>query len=164
MVKEPSTDTVKVATETWVATALLHREHPERPDFTVTEIIERVREENITGTLRRGISVHAYQHCVANFKRETGQYRMLYATGKNTRRLYRSGDEAHPTRNGKITPKAEEIPPRYRYLLDWYHKEYAGQPESDWLGGIAEMIAAGKDIFAGEDPDAYVQRLREQWN
>lgn len=164
MVSETAAGTIKVADETWIATALLRHEHPDRADFTVQEIIRRTREENITGALRRGISVHAYQHCVANLAPQTGQYRMLYATGKNTRRLFRPGDEAHPRRKSKIIPRAEEIPPRYRYLLDWYHNEYAGHPDTDWLGGIGEMMGAGKDIFAGEDPDAYVRRLREPWS
>jgi hypothetical protein len=154
---------IKVADETWIATALLHREHPARSDFTVSEIVERARSENIAGELRPGVSVHAYLHCVANLAPNDATYRMLFETAGRKRRLFRSDDEAHPARKGKITPRAEEIPVRYRHLLNWYHDEYDTAHSSAWLRGIYEMIGAGKEIFAGEDPDAYVRRLREDW-
>src|ERR1035438_9984177 len=85
--------TIKVADEVWVATALLHREHPDRGDFAVTEIIERAKLENIAGELRSGVSVHAYLHCVANLAPNDATYRMLYATANNSRRLFRSRSE-----------------------------------------------------------------------
>src|ERR1035441_2021789 len=43
---------LKVADEVWIATASLHREHAERKDFTVQEIIARARSENITDRKR----------------------------------------------------------------------------------------------------------------
>ena len=36
---------VKVADEVWIATALLLREHPSKPEFSVDEIVERARKE-----------------------------------------------------------------------------------------------------------------------
>src|SRR5881296_1193723 len=91
---------VKVATETWIAIALLHRENPDRADFTVSEIVERARKERVHEILRPGVRVHAVLHCVANVPPNPGRYRMLYATGKNTRRLFREGDDFHPERRG----------------------------------------------------------------
>jgi len=88
---------------------------------------------------------------------------MLYETRGGMRRLYREGDESHPDRHGKILPKRDDIPEQYRYLLDWYETEYALAGKEGWLNGIFEMIGAGKEIFAGEDPDEYVRRLREGW-
>jgi hypothetical protein len=154
---------LKVADEVWIATALLHREHADRRDFTVREIIARARSENITGTLRPGVSVHAYLHCVANRPPNSAQYRMLYATGESVRRLFRQGDDADPKRKGKITPEAEDLPPQYRPLLDWYRTEFDGSATDNWLSGVFEMAGAGKEIFAGIDPDAYVRQLREGW-
>jgi hypothetical protein len=154
---------LKVADETWIATALLHREHPEREDFAENEIVERARNENILGTLRPGVSVHVNTHCVANRPPSPGTLRMLYETGRGRRRLYRETDVAHPDRHGKIVPRRDDIPEQYRYLLDWYEAEYANAGKDNWLGGIYEMIGAGKELFAGEDPDAYVRRLREGW-
>ena len=37
---------IKVADEVWIATALLHREHPDLADFTIEEIMERAGQEN----------------------------------------------------------------------------------------------------------------------
>ena len=38
---------VKVADEVWVATVLLHQEHPEQPDFSVEQIVERAAKQAI---------------------------------------------------------------------------------------------------------------------
>src|ERR1700678_1990472 len=78
---------VSCAVEVFLATALLHRENPERQDFSIQEIVNRVARENLTGSLRSGINVHASQHCVANKAPNPAKHRILYATGKNTRRL-----------------------------------------------------------------------------
>jgi len=87
-----SQQAVKVADEVWVATALLHKEHPDRQDFTIEEIVQRARREGMTEELRPGVRVHASQHCVANRPPNPGRYRMLIATGKSSRRLFRPGD------------------------------------------------------------------------
>jgi hypothetical protein len=154
---------LKVADETWIATALLHREHPEAEDFTVQEIVDRAKKENITGTLRPGIYVHANSHCVANRLPSPGTYRMLFETGSGRRRLFRVGDPADPKRQGKTHPRGQDIPEQYRYLVTWYVEEYAPATKEEWLSGIYEMIGAGKELWRGEDPDAYVRRLREGW-
>src|SRR6185503_11940691 len=96
---------LKVADEVWLAAALLHREHPDRGDFTVAEIVERARQEGLTPELRPGVYVHAVLHCVANRPPNPGRYLMLVETGPNRRRLYRPGDPADEARRGaKTTP------------------------------------------------------------
>jgi hypothetical protein len=84
---------ISCAVEVFLATALLHRENPERQDFTIQEIVNRVARENLTGSLRSGINVHASQHCVANKAPNPAKHRMLFATGKHTRRLVLPNDE-----------------------------------------------------------------------
>jgi|ERR1700756_4532332 hypothetical protein len=163
--KAISTEPLKVADEVWIATALLHKENPTRGDFTVAEIIERARAENITGEMRSGVQVHAYLHCVANRPPNPGRYRILYATGKNTRRLFREGDDFDPRRRaGKVTPSKENIPAKYRPLLDWYAQKYVGRmkrgTERDPILGLRGL---GKQIWVGEDPDDYVSRVRGGW-
>ena len=114
---------VKVADEVWVVTALLHREQPERVDFTVEEIVDRAKKEAIVDTLRPGVYVHAVQHCVANRVPNPGRYRMLFETSQGRRRLFRKGDSYHANREGgKITPRPEDIPDAYENLLDWYQE------------------------------------------
>jgi hypothetical protein len=156
---------VKVADEVWIATALLHREHPRRADFTVAEIVERARGEGLTARLRPGVYVHALQHCVANRRPNPGRYRMLYETAEGRRRLFRAGDSYHPAREGgKTRPVPEEIPTKYRELLDWYDERFERRPlphaEED---SILELRGLGKGLWADEHPDDYIRRLREGW-
>lgn len=112
---------IKVADEVWIACALLHYENPHREDFTTREIVNRAARENIFGTIRPGVTVHVNQHCVANRPANPGNYRMLYETRPGYRRLWRPGDESHPSRiSGKTCPDAAEIPTKYHFLLEWY--------------------------------------------
>jgi hypothetical protein len=156
---------LKVADEVFIATALLHQESPGRADFTIGEIVARAQKENLFGTLRPGVRVHASLQCVANRPPNPGRYRMLYATGDRTRRLLRSGDDVHPQRTGKIWPEPEDVPPRYRELIEWAQQQYGkGSPsQTPWLAGILQMRGLGKSLWRGEDPDEYVRKLRENW-
>ena len=156
---------ISVADEVWVATALLHQEHPERADFTAKDIEQRAQRENIHGVLRPGIYVHAIQHCVANRAPNPGRYRMLFATGKNTRRLFRTGDPSHAARRGaKITPAKADLPPAYKPLVDWYEQVYdASKSERKAQDPILALRGVGKEVWSDEEPDAYVQRLRRDW-
>src|SRR5271166_6350317 len=111
----------KVADEVWISTALLHREHPGQADFAIEEIMQRVTKEAGKRPLRPGVYVHVVQHCVANRPPNPGRYRMLFETADGQRRLYRQGDPYHPAREGaKIKPSAEDLPDRYRELINWY--------------------------------------------
>jgi hypothetical protein len=156
---------LKVADEVWLATALLHREHPDRSDFTVSEIVERAREEGLTEDLRPGVYVHAVLHCVANRPPNPGRYLMLVETAPNRRRLYRPGDPAHEARRGaKVTPLRSAIPPKYHELLDWYEEEYA--PHGSLTRETDPLLAlrgSGRELWKDEDADQYVRRLREGW-
>ena len=55
---------VKVADEVWISTALLHRENASATDFSIEEIVERARKEELQVPLRPGVYVHVVQHCV----------------------------------------------------------------------------------------------------
>lgn len=156
---------VKVADEVWIATALLHREHPEAPDFTVEEIVERVRKEGLHRPFRAGVYVHVVQHCVANRPPNPARCRTLYETRPGHRRLFRVGDPYHPQREGaKITPEPDQIPAEYNGLLAWFR---------EWSAKASRMASAndpllalrgsGKHIWADEHADEYVRRLREGW-
>jgi hypothetical protein len=156
---------LKVADEVWIATALLHREHPDQPDFALDEIVDRARTEGITEQLRPGVYVHVVQHCVANRAPNPGRYRILYETGPGRRRLFRLGDPYHPAREGgKMTPDPADLPPSHQLLLSWYHawcmEEAKRSEEGDPLLGL---IGLGKDLWADEHADDYVRRLREGW-
>jgi hypothetical protein len=163
--KTPPALDVKVADEVWIVTALMHKKHPDRTDFTIDEIMARAKREELTGKLRPGVYAHVVQHCVANRAPNSGRYRMLFETGPSRRRLFRNGDTYDPAReNAKTVPAKEDIPSQYAHLLDWYR---------DWTqDSVAERIkndpllalyGDGKDLWADEPADDYVQRIREGW-
>jgi hypothetical protein len=155
---------IRVADEVWIATALLHKEHPKRSDFTVEEIVARAKKEALTDELRPGVRVHAALHAVANRPPNPGRYRMLFATGKSTRRLFRPGDASHPDRDGsKITPDPGQIPPEYQPLLDWYSREYTRRIQETQDDPLLALRGSGKKLWANEHADEYVRRLREGW-
>lgn len=156
---------IKVADEVWIVTALLHREKPSQADFSTEEIVERANRESVCESLRRGVYVHVVQHCVANRAPNPGRYRMLFETAPGRRRLFRKGDTYDPAREGaKTTPKPEDLPSEYSDLLTWYR---------DWCKSASGKVAASdplrvmreisKGLWADENPDEYVRRLREGW-
>ncbi|MGD0735315.1 MAG: hypothetical protein ABR976_09220 [Terracidiphilus sp.] len=180
---------VSCAVEVFIATALLHWEQPGRPDFTIQEIVNRAAIENISGEMRSGVNVHASQHCVANRPPNPAKHRMLFATGKHTRRLLLRGDGVHGERTGKIFPNPSEVPERYLPLLEWAKTRFekgealadplprGGFPNVDshpgdelpepprrHLQALLDMRLAGVHLSNGEDPDDYVRRLREGWD
>jgi hypothetical protein len=161
----PSKVELKVADEVWIAAALLHREQPGQPDFAVEEIVARAGKERLTGPLRPGVYVHVVQHCVANRPPNPGRYRMLFETSSGRRRLFRKGDAYHPAREGaKITPRLEDLPNGYDGLLIWYRDWCSGAsrsaPQADLL---LSLLGSGCRLWADEDADEYVRRVREGW-
>ncbi len=187
MTQQPIAVEVSCAVEVFLATALLHREQPGRPEFTIQEIINRAAKENITGELRSGVSVHASQHCVANKAPNPGKHKMLFATGKHTRRLLLPTDEVHPQRTGKVFPDPGEIPEQLLPVLEWAKNRYdaggidsscqllpgqrnSGQPKVEeaktpdrWLESLFELEGLGKEYWKDVDPDEFVRKLREGW-
>lgn len=156
---------VRVADEVWIATALLHREHPERADFSVEEIVERAKNEALSIPFRPGVYVHVVQHCVANRPPNPARYRMLFQTSPGRRRLFKKGDAYHPGREGKkIVPDRDEMPYGYNALLNWYRDwclvAATNSPAKDPL---LALRGSGKHIWADEHADEYIRRLREGW-
>jgi hypothetical protein len=177
---------VSCAVEVFLAAALLHRERPERKDFTIQEIVNRSARENITGEMRSGVNVHVSQHCVANRAPNPAKHRMLFATGKHTRRLLLPGDDIHEGRTGKIFPEENELPEKYLPVLQWAKQRYeagrsmnhashhgdSGEKAPEKLCPtskrspiqiLLDLRLAGVHLANDEDPDDYVRRLREGW-
>ncbi len=156
---------IKVADELFIAAALLQRENPDKEAFSAKELLERAEREGLTVDLRPGLAVHAYKHAVANVKPDPGKYKMLYKTEEGRLRLLHVGDEVHPERTGKIWPEKEDVPARYHELIDWAQQQYRKEKPSSnrWLDGVRQMRGLGKKLWAGEDADSYVAKLREEW-
>lgn len=160
-----SKTSVKLADEVWIITALLHREQPQKSDFSVEEIIECAKKEAIAGPIRPGLYVHVVQHCVANRPPNPARYRMLYETGPGRRRLFRKADPYHPAREGaKITPNLEDLPEGYRPLLAWYRDWCSTIPQvATEKDPLLALASSGKHLWKEEHADDYVHRLRQGW-
>jgi hypothetical protein len=160
---------LKLADEVWIATATLHRRYPDRVDFTVEEIMDfaaNAKELRCLGPLRPGFYVHVVQHCVANRPPNPARYKILFETGPGRRRLFRPGDTYDPRReHGKSSPAAEELPENwFRALLTWYRawcSEAANRAQEG--DPLLALYGSGKELWADERADDYVQRLREGW-
>jgi len=160
---------IRVADEVWIATALLHREHPNREDFSIIEVVDRAEREALAKPLRPGVRVHVTVHCVASLAPNPARYCMLHATSSGRRRLWKPGDPVHPARVGaKVTPDPDEIPEGYRLLLNWYRREYApiraGRERTPAPDPLLELRGSGAEIWADEHADDYVARLRSDWS
>jgi hypothetical protein len=156
---------IKVADEVWIATALLHRDHPNQADFEIDEIVQRAAREAGSQPLRRGVYVHVVQHCVANRPPNPGRYRMLYETAPGRRRLFRNGDTYDLAREeAKTTPSKEEIPSEYADLLIWY-ANWSQDSIEDRIKNdpLLALQGSGKELWTDEHADEYVRRLREGW-
>ncbi len=157
---------IKVADEVWIATALLHRERPDKADFEIEEIMARAAKEAGNEPLRPGVYVHIVQHCVANRVPNPGRYRLLVETSPGRRRLFRIGDSYHPAREGsKTTPEREDMPEKYRELLNWYYGWGQDSVEDRIKNDpLLALRGSGKHIWADEHADEYIRRLREGWD
>ncbi len=160
-----SKTTLRLADEVWIITALLHREFPLRSDFSIEEILDRARRENLSDSLRPGFYVHVVQHCVANRRPNPARYRMLYETTEGRRRLFRLGDSYHFGREGsKILPAVGAIPDGYQGLVSWYHDWVsAAVANSAATDPLLHLANSGSQVWADEPTDDYVRRLREGW-
>ena len=153
-----------VADEAWIATALLHREHPHREDFTMQEIFRRAEEVAGPEPLRPGVKHHVSYHAVAQTRPNPGRHCLLFATARGRRRLFRPGDPRHPDRRGREVPRKDRLPPAYRPLVDWYRTEYVADAGETPADPILALRGVGRALWADDDADTYVARLREGWS
>lgn len=133
---------IKVANQAWIAAALLHRSHPERPDFSVYEIRKQAEEE--FGPIRPGVYQHIVNHGLAQATPAPARLRLFTETARGRRRLFRPGDKENPGRKGgKTHPDARELPEKYQNLVDWYEKRYlntAGSGSNPRKGSPAALL------------------------
>jgi hypothetical protein len=170
-----------VADRLWIATALLHRQYPNQTAFTRDEIRGKLTEEGLLEAAKEGsINAHLKQHCVANVPPSAGKYRMLIEVTPGKLRLFRPGDWSHPARlqprkPSKSVPNRGEIPKSYWPLLDWYAtwgtatpssspQRLPGKSSADRWGDdpLIRLIGSGRQIWADEHADKYVENLRKE--
>ena len=115
---------MRVADQAWVATALLHKENPERTDFTLDEVLRRAGAE-FGYPLQPGVRQHIVSHGVAQIQPTPARLRMFTRTDRARRRLFRPGDAVNPNRTGPTYPDPQRLDEKYRPLVEWYLRQYA---------------------------------------
>jgi len=160
-----------LADRIWLAVAMLHREFPGRKDFSKDEIREKLSEAGLdAGVKRTSIHAHLKEHMVANVPPSATRYRMLVETRPGYLRLFRPDDPIHPLRQaGKLTksvPRREDVTPEFHSLLDWYDDWIARQsaplPVNYDDDPLIRLMGSGREIWAGEHADEYVEKLRRE--
>ena len=150
----------------WVSTALLSREHSERTGFSHDEIRRKAYEiEPGHGFTDSAIRTHISCHCVANAEPDPGKHRKLYRNDDGSYRLYRPGDHYKPARrDGKLLPKRDQLPAKYRDLLDWYESRLGSaqtKPDDD---PILALRGLGKEVWKSlGGGEKFIRDLRENW-
>ncbi len=171
--KERPQEEIRIADRIWIAAALLQKGHPSRAAFSKSEILEKLEKEGLAAGVERGtLNAHLDQHLVANSPPSSGKYRMLFETADGNLRLFRPGDLTHPARlqlrkPSKSLPRPQEIPRRLHYLLDWYanwsrEKTPLPRVSSYEDDPLIRLIGSGKEIWADEHADEYVENLRRE--
>lgn len=160
---------VSVADEVWIAACLLHQTHPNRPDFSIAELVAVADSAGVTQApkLRPSIRVFASRHCVANKPPSTCKFRYLFATSRGRRRLNKPGDPYTIERTeGPLHPKRNEIPASYQHFIDWYWNDYVGEASPPSDQGLMELVSLrllGEANWLSESADKYVNNLRSSW-
>ncbi len=153
-----------VADAVWIATALLHEEHPDAKGFSTEDIVSRVQSLHLTRGGQKTIWQHVNQHSVANRKPQPNRSRMLYALGKGVRRLFREGDRSDPEREGAPThPQWSVLPQRYKYLEQWY-EDWNRPIRSAEEDPLLVLVGSGAEIWKDTHADEFVASLREGWD
>jgi hypothetical protein len=166
MARSPESQEAETAgAAVWVATAILHRRHPERGGFSTKEIEAEVKRLGLWRRAWTTIPTHINQHCVANRRPNPNKLRFLFEVDRRQRRLFRRGDPSDPRREtGRTHPEKHSLPPQYRELVDWYETEYAaGSARHREADPILALRGRGKGLWTDEAPDEYVRRLRAGW-
>jgi hypothetical protein len=150
---------LSAADAVWIATALLHREHPERNGFTVKEITDRVAAEHLSSRNAMTIYQHANQHCVANRPPNAAKLRMLIETPDGLRRLYHAGDPTDPRRTGSRSAP-EHLPEPFTDLAAWYTR-WSKQHQTEDIDQDPLIALTGTWMYG--EGDEYVNHLRSGW-
>ena len=173
---------LSIADTIWLATALLHRTHPQANGFTHEAILRKATGLN-PSLNPRSVSTHLSTHCVASKKANPATLRILTENPDGSLRLFRTGDPFHPTRSqGRMSPKTNVLPEQYKYLLQSHGESPSSKlhqsPTEDpilaisgvgkemWkkLGGGESFIRALRaDYFPGYEPQAIPNDLDQIW-
>ncbi|MGD0799277.1 MAG: hypothetical protein ABR910_16295 [Acidobacteriaceae bacterium] len=155
---------LKVADAVWVATAELHHRYPEAPGFSPASIREEVLTSRLTDKDQKSVYQHIIQHLLANKPKDPNGRKMLTEVGDGLRRLYIAGDPFHPSKkDGRSTPKPEDLPPSLRHWLSWYENWSRNHPGKREPSPALDPLEALAGTWTFGDADTFVRELRKGW-
>ena len=128
------------------------------------EIVRRAEQIAGPGPLRPGVKHHISYHAVAQTKPNPDSTVCCSQPPGDGGVSSRPGDSRHPDRRGKEVPRRDHLPPAYRSLIDWYRTVYAAKGGCTPPDPILALRGLGRALWADEEADAYVSRLREGWS
>ena len=113
---------LRVADEAWIATALLTENTLRRRIL----VFPKFASGPTLSFMKTPRTLVPHRESLCGFE-TTYACSVSHATrnGPGKRRLYRTGDPCHPKRKGKIHPDKEQLPDKYRKLVDWYAEDYS---------------------------------------
>ncbi len=146
----------------WIATALLHYEHPDRQSFPSDGIVSSVLQHGLTHATRTVVADFVDRLAVSNRKPEveTERVSMLFALPDGTRRVFQTLDSVERERWGAAGhPAWETLPQEFYYLRDWYERwdQASIDASPDPL-----LRLVGSWTYGGADE--YVASLRQGWD
>ncbi len=134
--KPPLNGGPSAADEAWITTALLHREHPDRKDFTMQEIVRRA--EHVAGPepLRPAVKHHVSHHAEAQTRPNPGAALPAVRNRPRAGGDDSSGLATRDTRTARTAVAGKSrrrsgYCPKYRPWVDWYH---SGSDENRFSG------------------------------
>jgi len=167
METKPST-----ANAVWIALVTLQKENPDMDAFHTKEIAKKIKDLDIQSASDATVMIHISSHCRANKPAQPDTHRKIFRVRQGWYRLYVDGDPYHPQRkNGQVSPLPEMIPKKFRYLIDWYNKEFTPKmkKESREINkGLVELFSNDRskiderDIFFVEIQKDNLTRIPNQ--
>lgn len=159
---------LKVKDEVWLVVASLSYENPDRDDFSLAEIFEKFLEMGFESR-PSSFRAHVGQHTVSNVDGHN-PCRYLYQTAPRRRRLFLEGDECVAEATGKILPDLDEIPVKYRFLLEWAETRLgesrlvSAKTSNRWFDALVKLQGSFRYTASGQTVDQYVRELRADWD
>lgn len=116
---------MNVPTIIWIATATLHKLHPNRTSFTTKEIRDVIIDQGLRPEIAiTTINVYLTSYAVSTSPVLVDNVRYLLKLTRGVYRLWADGDNYHESRkDGRKYPTSERLG-EFASLLDWYFNTY----------------------------------------
>jgi hypothetical protein len=137
--------------------------------ITGPELIDKVQTLAGKPVSRRTLYTMISHHVTADRRPTSIRVRFLTVVPSQDRalqlRLFRPGDAFHPDRaNGPMAPDADELPPEFGDLVDWYWKTVNSTVKRGAnVDALAQLRGLGKDLWRSLGGTRFIDELRSNW-